>query len=459
MNTHEDTASPIRQMRPLRFDNLLINFTTEFYRVWDTQGSRAKPAAIWRPTPVPDLLPGYFPLGDVIVADLDNINGAHVVAVVCEAEAGGTDPAQGKALSQPVDYELIWSDSGTKSKKDGSLWRPVPPQGYVALGSVCSNDHEKPSLNAIRCVRTDLVVVSSADELIWNDKGSGAKLSFSAWSITPPHAPAGEIHLAPGTFAGNDSYSRPELGRPTYSLRVPIALQVSPQPTAPELTGELPARQVEPAKLTHTARLPWFTVKDPLLSPLEQLRHSPCYRLERTDQYRLIGHGRNPDSQRRTFRWTAPRAQRAAHLKTLAGLTTVEFGQQWPTGAPTPLRFSARLDEDFAQCGMQANEWFNERPLEVVTLAAGKRSVAAYLVQSNYTLLREDGKPVADTVSYTDGNRLHLCEHSPEETAFTCPSTPATAGQPLIETPPAAEEPRIEPAPTPDVPDATDTAP
>ncbi|MFJ4197618.1 Vps62-related protein [Pseudomonas sp. NPDC089534] len=452
MTAQEDSALPTRQMEPLRFDNLLISFTTEFYRVWDTHGSRAKPAAFWRPTPAPDVLPGYFPLGDVAVADLDNINEKRVVAVVCEADAQSADLALGKALSPPDDYELIWKDSGTKSKKDGAIWRPVPPNGYVALGSVCTNDHEKPSLNAIRCVRADLVVASRVDELIWSDKGSGAKQSFSAWRITPPHAPAGEIYLAPGTFSSAGNYSKPEMGNPTYSLRVPIALEVSPQPPAPELTAEPPARLTEPAKLTHTARLPWFAVMDPSLSPLEQLRRSPGYRLERTDQYMLIGYGHNTESQKRTFRWTAPRVQRTEHLRTFAQITAIEFGRQWPGDSPAPLQFSAKLDEDFVLCGAQANEWLNARPLDVITFAAGKKSIAVYLVQSNYTLLREDGKPVTDTVSYTDGNRLHICEHSSEETDFTC--TPAQMPAPA-----AADKPAIEPAPAADVPAATDSAP
>ena len=41
----------------------------------------------------------------------------------------------------------------------------------------------KPSLNAVRCVRADLVIASFVGDLIWNDRGSGARQNFSAWSI------------------------------------------------------------------------------------------------------------------------------------------------------------------------------------------------------------------------------------------------------------------------------------
>lgn len=94
MPTHETAALPTAQMQPIRNDNLLISFTTEFLRIWDTVGSRVKPAAFWRPTPPADVLPGYFPLGDVAIDDHDNINDRHAVAVVCEAATPSADPAK-----------------------------------------------------------------------------------------------------------------------------------------------------------------------------------------------------------------------------------------------------------------------------------------------------------------------------------------------------------------------------
>ena len=53
MNTNDDVALPARQMESLKVENLLINFTTEFHRIWDSRGSKAKPGVFWRPTPAP----------------------------------------------------------------------------------------------------------------------------------------------------------------------------------------------------------------------------------------------------------------------------------------------------------------------------------------------------------------------------------------------------------------------
>lgn len=461
MNTNNNVASPARQMESLKVENLLINFTTEFYRIWDSRGSKAKPGAFWRATPAPDLLPGFFPLGDIAVSGYDNINGARVMAVVCEGDPQSGDPTKGKALSQPVDYEHVWKDSGSGSKADVSIWRPIPPDGYEALGLVCSNDHAKPSLNAVRCVRADLVIGSSNANLIWSDKGSGAKQDFSAWSVLPPVAGDGEIHLAPGTFVGIKGYSGHKSHIPAYSLKIQIPLQVNSPPAVPILSGEEHPSPSEPANITHIAKLPWFTVQDPDLTPLEQFRASPFYLLERTDQYFLVGYGHNTENVSQTFRWIAPRSQRAESLKSFADITSIEFASQWPTANGVSLfTFSARLNNRFAHTETRSDGWFNPTASEVITIVAKNKAVAAYQVQSEYRLLREDGTQLANSISYTDGSSLHVTEYPPEK-----PSEVEAVAPSETDVPAAPDDLELEssvtatPLPAADLSTARDTAP
>lgn len=146
--TFEDNIAALpRQMEPIIQDSLLINFTTEFNRVWSSNGSKAKPATFWRPAPAPDALPGYFPLGDMLIPGDANINGEVVAAVVCERDLKGVENARGKALARPIDFELVWKETGAPNVARLSIWRPLAPVGYVALGQVCTTDHCKPSLN------------------------------------------------------------------------------------------------------------------------------------------------------------------------------------------------------------------------------------------------------------------------------------------------------------------------
>lgn len=423
MNTENTAITAARPMESIKLDNLLINFTTDFHRIWDTKGSKSKPAAFWRPTPAPDVLPGYFPLGDVAVSGYDNINASRIVAVVCDSGSPSTNETLGKALSRPDDFEEVWKDEGSRANQDGSIWRPIPPEGYVALGLVCSNDHEKPSLNAVRCVRADLVVSASVGSLIWNDLGSHAEQDFSAWSIHPPYAAAGQIYFAPGTFVGYNGHFRPASDLPAYSLRMQIPLQISSPAATPVLTGDAQPSSSGPAIVTHVAKLPWFAITDPDMEAIEQLRNSPSYSMERTDQYFLVGSAHNSSAQSQIIKWTAPRVQHIEQLRSFANITSIEIGSQWPIRAqPASIIFSARLDHSFAHTEITSNQWSNSAAVEVISIAPKNKTVAVYQVQSDYRLLREDGAEVGSGISYTDSNSLHMALYPPEtESEGACP--------------------------------------
>lgn len=457
MTSNAPITPPFGRTEPVRIDNLMISFTTEFLRIWDTTGLSARPASFWRPTPAPDALPGYFPLGDVVTRGLGNINGERVVAVACEADFVSSDPTKGRALRRPDDYELVWKDSGSGSKRDLSIWRPLPPEGYVALGSVCSNDHEKPSLNAVRCVRADLVIASNTTDLIWDDKGSKARQRVSTWSAVPPAALSGEVYLASGSFFSLSDYTRPA-SFPVYCLRLQIGQQLYTRPSPPVLCGEMPTPVDQADEPSSTAVLPWFTVKDPRYTAVEQLRHSPFYLLERKDQYILVGHARNNGIDSQIFRWTAPRAQRNAGLRTFTQATGVEFGAQWQTDQHNAVMFSARLGHDFTQCEIHSNEWLNSTAIEVVAVVDKNRSVAAYLAQSDYRLVRADGTSVTEVFSYTDGSSLHISQYSPTEPEIVVVAEPEAVDEPVVQ--PSVQENEISiPLPEPDQSAATDSAP
>ena len=458
MQTRENETLPAGQPAPIKFGNLLINFTTEFHRVWDSRGSDSKPGCFWRPTPAPDLLPGYFPLGDFVTPGFDNINGNTIVAVVCEGVAEDANASKGKALSAPDDFERVWRDSRSGAAADCTLWRPVPPAGYVALGLVCSNGRDKPLSNSVRCVRADLVIASDISNRIWSDSGSGAEQDFSAWAIEPPSATAGEIYFSPGTFVGIDSHSRPAADGVAYSLRMQIPLQVDAPPPSPVLSGyEAPATG-EPPKTTKTALLPWFAVKEPDLTPLEQFRVSASYRLERSDRYVLVGHGHNTDNVTQTFKWKASRVQSAEALEAFTDATTIRVEYHWPIFVPNPahlflldrssIKFSARLNKDFIHTDNTSHsDWTTSEEVEVITRVAKNKSVAVYLMQSDYRLLREDGTQVATEIRYTDVDSLYLTEYPSEKAIET------------VSVIPQEQEQEQEPTPELESPAITNTAP
>ena len=89
------------------------------------------------------------------------------------------------ALAKPVRYDLVWKDNGSGGVFDVKFWWPVPPEGYICIGDVAVASYVlDPSTNWIRCLREDLVGTANS-RLIWNDKGSGADKDVSVWEAVP----------------------------------------------------------------------------------------------------------------------------------------------------------------------------------------------------------------------------------------------------------------------------------
>lgn len=417
MATENTVSTPPRQMESIKLDNLLINFTTKFEQIWDSTGSsRSEPAAFWHPTPAPDLLPGFFPVGDVAVPGYENINGSKVVAVVCEGDFPSEDPARGKALSRPDDYEQVWNDAGSGAQKNCTLWRPIPPDGYLALGLVCSKGQEKPSVHAVRCVRADLVIESYAGDLIWS-AGRGFSRSFSVWGIALPAAEAGEIYFAPGTFVGDGSDKKSAVNL-TYALRMKIPVQIKSAPEAPAISAFKASIPPEASEATQVALIPWFAVDDQPTSTIDPLSDPMYYRLERTDHYRLIGHGHNTEEKSRLFKWTETRTPSHEEVQIFSSITSIKVDTEWraePSDIDRPIQFSAKLSKQFTHTETSSSGWTNPNTLVVAGIVPKDRMLAVYQLESRYDLLNENGEQVAISFAYADSDGLHWLEHPPED--------------------------------------------
>lgn len=415
MINEQHRTTPPRPMESIKLDNLLINFTTEFQQIWNSTGSRSNPAAFWHPTPAPDLMPGFFPVGDVAVPGFEDINGSKVVAVVREADFPSEDPARGKALSRPNDYIQVWKDTGSGAKQNCTVWRPVPPDGYVALGLTCTSG-EKPSVHAIRCVRADLVIESYVGDEIWSE-GRGGVNNFSAWGIQLPSAEAGEIYIAPGHFVSDGSGQKP-WGNVTHALRMKIPLQTNAAPQAPVISDFKSPVPSSTSQATQVAMIPWFAVSDHPLSAVEALSKPMFYRLERKDQYTLVGHGHNTEDESKLFKWTVPETDTLANVRTFHSITAVSFDTEWRADIADdydPIQFAAHLGKAFTRSENVSNGWATTNTLVVAAIVPKNQTLAVYQLESRYDLLNENGRRVAGSVPYTDSEGLHWVEHSQEK--------------------------------------------
>ena len=85
----------------------------------------------------------------------------------------------GKNIKPPEDFIKIWTteQSGCEGclppNSSFSVWRPIPPKGYVSLGDYIVEGDSKPPLDTIRCIPENCVqeIKIQNDTSIWNEKG------------------------------------------------------------------------------------------------------------------------------------------------------------------------------------------------------------------------------------------------------------------------------------------------
>ena len=89
------------------------------------------------------------------------------------------------ALRPPVGYEQIWNDEGSGGVNDVAVWNPIPPLGYTCLGSVARGDYDGPPANSqIRCVHSRYLVPGDRAQ-VWTDAGSFAFQDAGFWMCVP----------------------------------------------------------------------------------------------------------------------------------------------------------------------------------------------------------------------------------------------------------------------------------
>jgi hypothetical protein len=168
---------------------LSIIQTTTYSFLWNDKGSGSNmDCSIYRPTTSDS---SYFIIGDYAVGNYVTPVGPSFMV-----KAKDDDP-NNPVIKRPVDYEFVWDDKGAGTNHDGSIWLPIPPAGYVAVGAVCQMGYTKPSTSIYACIRLDLCVVTQAGPLIWNDKGSGASRDVSLYQIIG----------VPGSFVAQANYN------------------------------------------------------------------------------------------------------------------------------------------------------------------------------------------------------------------------------------------------------------
>jgi len=111
---------------------------------------------------------------------------ASVVATVCP---------------NPVKYKQVWHFA--RGNKSLYAWKPIPPDGYISLGMMCTTTDQPPDLKSVRCVPASWCSPTKVPpSKIWDDTGAGGGKPGSIWTINsmdmvavvPGHDPPTETY-------------------------------------------------------------------------------------------------------------------------------------------------------------------------------------------------------------------------------------------------------------------------
>jgi hypothetical protein len=376
---------------------LQLGFATQFALSYHDKGSGGSHnGAFYQPQPSE----GFWPLGSlgVAVSNYDyNPNGVQAVIVAQDLS--------GSALAAPLGYDWVWDDSKSGADMDGSMWRPQAPLGYVAMGLVCNTGHGAPSVDAVRCVRKDLVVAATPGALVWDDSKTGASHDFGAWQVVAPEAAAGQLTLTPGTFCGAGSHNQQDVMKlPTTLYAFSVTLPEQPptdEPAYPQLTSTHNPGPFGQGSGTAVTELPWFAVEDPSYGPLQRLLASPTYRLVRTDRWKLIEQGfyynGGDDNQTASISWSEGVDGESA--TSFASATGIEFGAEY--GFTALFKVNIKLSQSFTYTTSSSTGWNKSTTRTINFNVPPETAVAGYTMESGYNLYRQDGTQVnTDSAGY-----------------------------------------------------------
>lgn len=388
---------------------LEIGFTTSFKWVYDDRGSGASAdGSFFRPDV--SSMPGFWPLGSVVSTRGYSYDPTGHQAVVVVKDLSG------HALKAPTGFELVWNDHGSGGDNDGSIWRPVAPDGYVAMGLVANGGYGQPSVDSVRCVLESLVHRGQPGAALWRDAGSGAHMDFGSWEVVAPAAAPGTLSLAPGTFCGAGSYDQNRVrAEPTtlYAFAVALPEQPEPPPPAyPKLTSTVNPGPFGTGSATVTTTLPWFAVTDPDYPPLQSMVKSPTYRLERTDRWALGDtFYYNDTAEPLTRSVTVTEGVNGSSATTFATETGIELGLEY--GFTKLVKGTVKLSQKFSYTTSDSSGWSKESSKSDTYTVGPWSAHAYYVLNSTYNLYRQDGTPVTTTAAgYNPPGSVYQTEYT-----------------------------------------------
>ncbi|CAM6102066.1 unnamed protein product [Calypogeia fissa] len=120
----------------------------------------------------------------------DSVRATRQVSAIDQPTFGTSTPESNVQIGRITnEFQLMWWDKGAAwSKKfHVSIWRPVPPSGFVSVGDVVQRSYDPPeSVMVYRDERDGKFILPDGFDLIWRDTESGAREPVTIWRPRPP---------------------------------------------------------------------------------------------------------------------------------------------------------------------------------------------------------------------------------------------------------------------------------
>ncbi|KAL3651034.1 hypothetical protein CASFOL_007437 [Castilleja foliolosa] len=166
---------------------LKIRKISSFHKTWAAyaEGPDNLGVTFFEPSSIPD---GFSMLGAYAQANNQQLFGWVLV--------GKTDASDesGDILKQPIDYTMQLYLYAPQFHTTAYLWLPIPPDGYKSVGLLVTSSPDKPSLDRIRCVRSDFTDEAETDTWIWGVSG------YNLYNLRPKARGTNAQPLGVGTF-------------------------------------------------------------------------------------------------------------------------------------------------------------------------------------------------------------------------------------------------------------------
>jgi hypothetical protein len=280
--TKESRKIIVHVKDPLTMDigeGLTMRYWNNFVKTGDVGNVR-----LMEPKDIPD---GYFSLGtSALDQDVSVASSSRVASIIL------SDTQNRSLLAAPESYHQVFNDGR-------SVWAPICPDNFVALGVVIIPGTNAPSLDHVRCVREDFTTPATIGAIRYSHYRDGADMVLRSIE-GPKNIEYGELRVPLPSHSYIQCSDGDSLGSCTNSAAVLHKLMIPADVVEKVDNTDMDVQLVGPEPLDETmprfhtgVRMPFTLVPGAmaLTDRADVIENSPFYSVYRTESFTTLEGG------------------------------------------------------------------------------------------------------------------------------------------------------------------------